>query len=199
LHTGRAGSRTGTLLLSVPSRPSLFPLSALLAVAAQGCAPAIVPALQPASPPKVPPELAVSSDEELLGKADARGTQVYLCQPGGEGIQEWTLVDFHADLLDDVGHHLGRYLPGPTWEYTDGSKVVGERKRSADSPEPAAAWMLLGAKSTEGAGVLSPVSSILVVDTVGGIAPAVGCVEGARGAHVEVPFRASYYFFKRKA
>jgi hypothetical protein len=45
-------------------------------------------------------------------------------------------------------------------------------------------------------GVLAPVTSIQRIDTVGGVAPATGCIAAADvGKQARVPYTASYVYF----
>jgi hypothetical protein len=66
---------------------------------------------------------------------------------------EWVFKAPEADLTGDKGERIGRHYGGPTWEANDGSKVVGEVLQRADAPRAGAVpWLLLKAKSNQGAG-----------------------------------------------
>ena len=53
------------------------------------------------------------------------------------------------------------HFAGPTWQASDGSKVVGELVAKDAGPDPnAIPWLLLAAKSTQGPGVLARTVSI---------------------------------------
>lgn len=56
-------------------------------------------------------------------------------------------------------------------------------------------WLLLRAKSNEGAGALARVRYIQRVDTVGGIAPSRGCDASHLGARARVDYSANYDFY----
>ena len=56
-------------------------------------------------------------------------------------------------------------------------------------------WLLLGTKSVGNDGAFSKVTSIQRVATVGGVAPAGGC---AQGAQARVDYSADYYFFSAR-
>jgi hypothetical protein len=152
------------------------------------------PPVQPAAAtarPHVPQTLEPSASEAVSTKAAAKGVQIYECQAEG-----WKLVGPDAELSDDSGRPIGRHYAGPTWEAADGSKVVGELRQKADAPgAQGVPWLLLKAKSTEGTGAFSKITSIQRVDTTGGKAPSQLCNASALGTRQSVPYRATYYFY----
>jgi len=102
-----------------------------------------------------------------------------------------------AGLFDGNGKQVGKHYAGPSWEATDGSKIVGKVKQSAAAPATGAIpWLLLEAKSAGKDGVFSRVTSVQRVATVGGVAPPNGCP--LAGYRVEIPYTADYYFFTAK-
>jgi hypothetical protein len=101
-----------------------------------------------------------------------------------------------AVLRLESGANLGKHYAGPTWEATDGSKVIGDVVVKLDAPNAAAIpWLLLRAKSTSGAGKFSAIRSIQRLRTVGGKAPAAGCDQTQSGKEARVPYSAEYRFF----
>ena len=56
-------------------------------------------------------------------------------------------------------------------------------------------WLLVRAKSTEGAGTLAGVNYIQRVDTAGGVAPSEGCDAAHAGAEAHVDDSANYGFY----
>jgi uncharacterized protein DUF3455 len=160
-----------------------------------GCA-ASVP---PASRLEVPSSLQVPGDQALALEARARGVQIYECRAAKDAAKfEWTLKGPEAELLDGAGKPIGRHYAGPTWEASDGSKVVGEVKAKDAGPDPTAVpWLLLTAKSAEGSGVLGRTASIQRLATVGGKAPAEGCSAEHDGAVVRIDYQATYRFYRR--
>jgi hypothetical protein len=150
------------------------------------------------APPSTPEAIAVSGGLRVLLKASAKGAQVYACK-GREGtptVYEWTLKAPEADLFDDQGQRIGKHYAGPTWESTDGSKVIAALRSKVDAPEATAIpWLLLDAKSTEGAGVLGRVKSIQRVATSGGKAPTSGCDAAHAGTETRVDYTATYYMY----
>jgi hypothetical protein len=146
----------------------------------------------------VPAKLRVPLGNKLALELHATGVQIYTCQPtaGDESKFEWTLKSPEARLTDVGGHDAGHHSAGPTWESSDGSKVVGEMEQKFDLPWTGSIpWLLLSAKSNEGNGELGHVTFIQRLHTRGGKAP----LEGADAAHVggelRVGYSASYYFY----
>ncbi len=153
------------------------------------------------SPPQVPDNLKVPEGQVLLLEGKARGVQIYVCKAKAENTNQfaWTLKAPEADLFNDQGKKIIKHYGGPTWEANDGSKVIGEVKASANSPETSAIpWLLLQAKSNEGKGTLSKVTYIQRVDTVGGKAPGQGCDQASADKQVRVNYRADYFFWAKK-
>ncbi|HEY9671142.1 MAG TPA: DUF3455 domain-containing protein [Waterburya sp.] len=150
------------------------------------------------TPPTVPDNLKAPEGEVLLLKSSAKGVQIYQCQSkvGNPSQFEWTLKAPEAILYNDRGKRIGKHYAGPTWEANDGSMVVGQVKERANSPDKRAVpWLLLTAKSHQGNGVFSRVTSIQRVDTVAGQAPNNGCDQSHNGAQVRINYRANYYFY----
>lgn len=149
--------------------------------------------------PAVPDALKVPAEEDLVFFANAKGVQIYECQPKKDdpAQYEWVFKAPEADLFDMQGKKVGHHYAGPTWEWNDGSKVVGEVKAKAPSSGASAVpLLLLTAKSHEGSGVLSSVTSIQRLETVGGqaLAPAKDYI----GKTLSVPYTAVYYFYAPK-
>jgi hypothetical protein len=146
----------------------------------------------------MPEAIAIPSGQKILLKAVGKGFQIYVCKAkeGAANVYEWTLKAPEAELFNDNGQVIGKHYGGPTWESTDGSKVVGKLHAKADAPEATAIpWLLLDAKSNEGSGVLGSVKGIQRVATVGGKAPAEGCDGTHTNAETRVPYGATYYMY----
>lgn len=144
----------------------------------------------------VPENLRVPGGQPLLLRVAARGVQIYTCKAKAADAAAfaWTLKAPEAELFDGTGARFGRHYGGPTWESADGSRVVGEVVQS--SPVPGAVpWLLLRAKSHEGAGTLAKVTFIQRVDTAGGVAPSEGCDAAHAGAETRVDYSANYAFY----
>jgi len=131
------------------------------------------------------------TDAELAFHAYASGVQIYRWTGSS-----WALVGPSAQLFADAGNNakVGTHYVGPTWESKSGSKVVGAVIDRC-TPEPnAIPWLLLGAVSSDGAGVFNGVTRIQRLNTVGGLAPATpGAVVGDV---VSIPYSAEYFFYR---
>lgn len=131
----------------------------------------------------------------------ATGVQIYECKSSKDDPVrfEWVFKAPEALLFDSKGKRIGRHYAGPSWESTDGSKVVGEVRARDNGPDPnSLPWLLLSAKSTSGTGVFSQTRSIQRLHTAGGKAPAEGCTRDQVGKELRVPYTAHYYFYGAK-
>jgi hypothetical protein len=156
----------------------------LVCIALLGCAAAMAKDDSPAVPQSLQPPPGARLKLKLIG----RGVQIYQCQDGA-----WRLQGPDAKLTDEAGRLVGKHYAGPTWESTDGSKVVGEVRAHEDGPDPRAVpWLLLHAKSVSGNGVFSGIDSIQRLQTAGGQAPQGDCTANQS---VQVPYSANYYFY----
>jgi hypothetical protein len=163
----------------------------------------------------------LAQDDDVPGETIARGEaiaklleppagQVLSFSERGEGVQiyqcvarkdepvsfSWTLKAPEAVLRNDIDKPSGKHYAGPTWEASDGSKVVGELVAKVEAPSSdSIPWLLLRAKSTAGHGVFSPITYIQRLRTHGGNAPATGCQQSQAGKEVSVPYSALYRFY----
>jgi Protein of unknown function (DUF3455) len=152
----------------------------------------------PGSTVTVPDNLKPGANESLAMIVRAQGVQIYECRVKRDqaGGYEWTFVAPEAELFDARGSKIGRHYAGPHWEATDGSKIVGTVKERADAPlADAIPWLLLTAKSVGPEGAFSKVTSVQRVNTVGGVAPRVGCSQATAGTPARISYTADYYFF----
>jgi hypothetical protein len=144
-------------------------------------------------PDNVPASLAPAADQDLAFTLDASGVQIYSCNGTA-----WTFVAPDADLYlpSNDGEIKGHHFAGPTWEYVDGSYVVG-KKLAAASVDPASIpWLLLVATSHGGPdGRMTPITAVQRLSTSGGLAPATGCDANHVGVSADVPYTATYYFY----
>ena len=107
----------------------------------------------------------------------------------------WVFVAPCATLFTDATEteHLGIHYAGPTWEADDGSTVMGSVLVRCPSPNPdSIPLLLLQAVAHTGDGLMSAVTYIQRLDTVGGIAPSQLTTE--EGQEAEVPYTATYAF-----
>jgi hypothetical protein len=153
----------------------------------------------PASPPPdLPASIRAPDRLALAHEVSATGVQIYDCAASktDSSKYEWTFRAPEAQLFDTAGRTIGKHYAGPTWEASDGSKVVGEVKGRDDGPDSnAIPWLLLGAKSASGGGAFGRTQAIQRVNTVGGKAPAAGCTAAEAGREARVPYKAIYYFY----
>jgi hypothetical protein len=128
-----------------------------------------------------------------IAKLEAAGAQIYVCTKSAAGALNWTFREPVASLLD-AGKTVGRHFVGPTWEFADGSHVVGEvvskapGKTAKDIP-----WLKLSVKEPPNSGLVAGATSILRIDTKGGVFE--GACDNEGELHSE-PYVATYIFAK---
>jgi hypothetical protein len=156
------------------------------------------PTVSQDDPPDVPPEIQVPAGNQLFLVAHAVGTQNYTCNGSGT----WSAAVPAADLFDKHGKKIGTHFAGPTWQYKDGSSVLGVKLAGVFVPPPPAPavaiqWLLVQKVSTtagpDGGDRLTGTTYIQRLHTTGGLAPAGACVAGATAS---VPYTADYYFYR---
>jgi hypothetical protein len=147
---------------------------------------------------QVPAEIQPAANEQLVVRLHAKGDQIYSCKTDGAPAG-WTLKAPEAQLFDKDGKAFGKHFAGPSWEASDGSRVVGKAAANVASPDAdSIPWLLVKVVSHAGDGVLARVTSIQRINTKGGKAPATGCDAGHAGQEVRVPYSADYLFFAPK-
>jgi hypothetical protein len=164
---------------------------------------ALAPLGQAQAHDKAPGEIAVPEGHKLYLKAHAVGVQIYSCNATATG-QAWALVAPRANLYDKRGRLIGTHFTGPTWQATDGSKVVGKRDAGVNVDPTAIDWLRLSVVSAApGPGkhddLLANTTYIQRINTTAGLAPAAAdCHAGSVGSQVEVPYTADYHFWKAR-
>ena len=142
---------------------------------------------------QLPAEIAAPGETTVI-TLHAQGAQLYECAAQKDGNFAWSFREPIATLLLD-GKTVGRHYAGPSWEYMDGSAVVGKPtgrapgKTAKDIP-----WLKLAATSHRGKGVLSGVTTIQRINTAG------GQLEGdckIVGTFNVVPYAADYVFLRK--
>ena len=75
---------------------------------------------------QVSKKLQVPTNQRLVFKSTARGSQIYTCQLTSTDLSqfEWKLKAPEAKLFDAQGKVIGKHYAGPTWEANDGSKIA---------------------------------------------------------------------------
>jgi hypothetical protein len=150
-----------------------------------------------AATPPIPDAIKAPAGEKLVLKAHATGFQIYTCNTGADGIQQWTLKAPDAELHDKKGAVIGHHFAGPTWKHKDGSEVKGKASAHVESPDPdSIAWLLVSATGHTGDGVFAKVSSIQRINTKGGNPPAASeCDASKSGTESKSKYSADYYFY----
>ena len=142
--------------------------------------------------PSVPDNLKPPAGETLARQARATGDQVYTCDGAA-----WTLLRPEAKLFDQSGKQVGSHFAGPTWEWSDGSRVIGRAAANAMVDPESIPWLLVTAIAHEGDGAMKNVSSIQRLSTKGGKAPVAGCDASHKGQEYRSRYSAVYYFYVR--
>jgi hypothetical protein len=126
--------------------------------------------------PQVSKKLQVPTDQRLVFKSAARGSQIYICQqiPADRSQFEWKLKAPEAKLFDAQGKVVGKHYAGPT------------------------PWLLLQVKSTTGKGKFTNVKWVQRLNTTGGIASP-ECNRDRLNTEISVPYTADYYFYSSNA
>ena len=152
---------------------------------AQGAMPALPDAIKPAA------------GQSVYLEVPATGYQVYTCGKNAAGVFAWNFKAPDAQLFDTQKKQIGKHYAGPTWEHTDGGKVLAAVKANAPAPGGnAIPWLNLEVKSSDGSGIFTQAKNILRVSTVGGTAPSAPCGEAQNGTENKVPYTATYLFVK---
>jgi len=174
---------------------------------------------QSLTPPPVPDRLHVADGNEVFLIGHAFGTQDYVCAASGSGVA-FVLTTPEAVLFDNPARRVVNHFfsPNPveggtiraTWQSTRDSSVfwgkaaadnVATFQTDPDFVAPdAIAWVLLSrAGVLDGVGggnTLSKATFVQRVNTVGGLAPSIGCNSPADILHTAfVPYEADYVFY----
>jgi predicted lipoprotein with Yx(FWY)xxD motif len=148
------------------------------------------------SEPSVPSTIEVPDGNTVYLVGHAVGVQTYSCNG-----RAWSFVAPRANLYDDNGRLIIAHFGGPTWEATDGSKVVGRAEASSTVDGTAIPWLRLAAASTAtgtAGDQLAHTTYVQRIATTGGLAPSASeCSPTTAGTVAEVPYTADYYFWKQ--
>ena len=166
-----------------------FPKRATLALLLLSGSLASAPAAETAVPDAI-----AAPGEAIVLTAHAEGAQEYECKAGADGKLAWAFREPVATLIAD-DKIVGRHFAGPTWQLSDGSAVVG--KVVASTPGATAkdiAWLKLDVISRRGSGMLSNVTTVQRINTVGGQLDDV-CDRPGDGR--SMPYTADYVFLRK--
>jgi hypothetical protein len=163
---------------------------------ASGAKPSPTPMVTPA--PTAPTATVEKWDTAVDGrpvfmKLRGEGVQIYTCKKTAGGYA-WTFTGPEALLYNDKGRAVGKHGAGPSWELSDGSKVIAEPV-GTDPEKHALPNMLLKTISTNGTGALAKVKYIKRMDTDGGGMPTLPADEAHADKEERVPYRATYAFY----
>jgi hypothetical protein len=145
------------------------------------------------NPQAVPNNLKPPGDESIALQARAVGDQIYTCNGSA-----WVFTKPDAKLFEEAGKQIGLHFAGPTWEWSDGSRVVGRLVASGTVDSDSIPWLLLAATDHQGDGALSHVSSIQRLSTKGGKPPTSGCDMSHKGEETRSHYTATYFFYVRR-
>ena len=140
------------------------------------------------------PEALAAPGETVVLTVHAEGAQVYECKAGNDGKLAWAFREPVATLMAD-DKIVGRHYAGPTWELSDGSAVAG--KVAASAPGATAkdiAWLKLDVVSRRGSGMLSNVTTVQRINTVGG---KLDDACDRPGDSRSMPYTADYVFLRK--
>jgi Protein of unknown function (DUF3455) len=128
-----------------------------------------------------------------VAQLQAAGAQIYICAKNAAGVLNWTFREPVAALLEE-GKTVGRHFVGPTWEFVDGSRVVGDTvSKAPGATAKDIPWLKLSVKDPPKSGLVAGATSILRIDTKGGVFEGACDIEGE--LHSE-PYAATYIFVK---
>lgn len=140
------------------------------------------------------PDALAVPDQTLVASVHAQGAQVYECKADAAGKLAWQFREPIATLLEE-GKTVGRHYAGPTWALDDGSAVVAKLAgRAAAATTNDIPLLKLEVTSRQGSGRLTDVTTILRLNTRGGVAQG-PCNEA--GAFLSVPYAADYAFYRK--
>ena len=132
--------------------------------------------------------------EKIVLTLHAEGAQVYECKADASGKLAWVFREPIATLLLD-GKTVGRHYAGPNWEHSDGSAIVGKAAGNAPgATDKDIPWLKLEVISQRGSGVLTGITTVQRINTVGG-KPQGTCDKA--GAFQSVAYSADYVFLKK--
>jgi hypothetical protein len=142
---------------------------------------------------EVPEAIAVPG-QSLIATVHAEGAQVYECKADAAGKLAWQFREPIATLLEH-GKTIGRHYAGPNWEFADGSAIVGKvAGRAPGATDKDIPLLKLEVTSRRGAGRLEDITTILRLNTKGGVAEG-PCPQA--GAFLSVPYTADYAFYRK--
>ena len=126
------------------------------------------------------------------------GEITYQCRTkqGSSTAYEWVFAGPKAKLSARNGTPVGSYYgPPATWESMDGSKITGSQVAVAPGGSGNIPFQLVKAEPAMGNGVMTGVTYVQRLATVGGVAPMLPCGSGNAGENRIVQYQADYIFW----
>jgi hypothetical protein len=140
------------------------------------------------------PAAFATPEEAMVVTLHAEGAQIYECKAGSDRKLVWTFREPMATLRLK-GKTVGRHNAGPNWEHTDGSAVAAKVVATAPGKTPNdILWLKLRATAHRGQGTLASVTTVLQINTQGGVYG--GPCDKAGDLH-SAPYTADYMFLQK--
>ena len=140
----------------------------------------------------IPAALAVPGGK-VLATVAAVGTQNYECVRVPKGQLAWSFREPVATFVMD-GKPAGRHFAGPTWEFTDGSRLTARVvEKTAGKAANDIPWLKLAVVEKAKKGPASGTKWVLRIDTEGGALAGPCPTEKERRAEA---YKATYVFLK---
>jgi hypothetical protein len=140
------------------------------------------------------PAAIAAPGETVVLSVHAEGAQVYECKAGADGKLGWAFREPIATLIAD-SKTVGRHYAGPNWEHSDGSAVAGKAVGNAPgATQSDIPWLKLEVVAQRGSGILSGVTTVQRINTMG------GKLEGPcdkAGTFRSAPYSADYIFLHK--
>jgi hypothetical protein len=150
----------------------------------------------------LPEAIRVPSGFQIALQAHGSGDLLYTCQAIKRSPFQyaWLLQSSSVSLQDNLGRTIN-YYPGirSRWVHSDGSQLVTQASVEAagDSTNLPQQRAKVEVPSTTGAsGVLSKVSYVQTLRSVGGVVTTKPCIAGNLGMRVAVPLESDYVFWQ---
>ena len=143
------------------------------------------------------PDAIAAPSETVIVTLHAEGAQIYECKAGENGQLGWAAREPIASLMLD-GKTVGRHYAGRrTGIRIDGSAVTAKVRKSRAPGKTASdiPWLKLDVTERRGSGLLSSATTILRINTRGGIAPTGACDKA--GTLASVAYATDYVFLKK--
>ncbi len=161
------------------------------------CASSSAP-MRPFSQNELPEAIKVPTGHAVAFEMVGAGELSYVCRvkAGSSDAYEWVFAGPIATLTARNGSVLGKYYAGPTWESSDGSKLIGTQVAVSPASPGNIPLQLVQAKSVMGEGAMQGVRYVQRVATVGGVAPQSPCGAAYLNNEQKVKYQADYIFWK---